>query len=215
MDLESEPFSPSSAREHANLTNIVRELVDEIQRHTDTVQGNRVPATTNADSLNEVVKELVSTERSYVKRLRILKTDYADPLRSFARNKDTAIIPPYEAKTLFGNIDHLLPVNEAFLTDLEKMEKMALKGGLGVGDVALKHFKTLRGFEHYRQYYAKREEAQRIFEHEVKRSSRFSEYIDVSTHLAFIRRSASIMPAASVSNTLRPTCATKSVYASS
>ncbi|EIW61568.1 uncharacterized protein TRAVEDRAFT_162896 [Trametes versicolor FP-101664 SS1] len=162
MDLESEPLSPSSAREHANLTNI----------------GNRVPATTNADSLNEVVKELVSTERSYVKRLRILKTDYADPLRSFARNKDTAIIPPYEAKTLFGNIDHLLPVNEAFLTDLEKMEKMALKGGLGVGDVALKHFKTLRGFEHYRQYYAKREEAQRIFEHEVKRSSRFSEYID-------------------------------------
>ncbi|KAH9855021.1 hypothetical protein C2E23DRAFT_725243 [Lenzites betulinus] len=162
MDMESEPLSPSSAQENTNLTNI----------------GSRIPATTNWDAFNEVLKELVSTERSYVKRLHMLKTDYADPLRSFARSKETAIIPPYEAKTLFGNIDNLLPVNEAFLTDLEKMEKMAHKGGPGVGDVALKHFKTLRGFEHYRQYYAKREEAQRIFEHEVKKSSRFSEYID-------------------------------------
>ncbi|KAI0776132.1 hypothetical protein BD413DRAFT_261330 [Trametes elegans] len=163
MDMESEPLSPSSSQQNTNLTNI---------------GSSRVPAVTNTDALNEVIRELVSTERSYVKRLRILKTDYADPLRSFARSKETAIIPPYEAKTLFGNVDNLLPVNEAFLTDLEKMEKMAHKGGPGVGDVALKHFKTLRGFEHYRQYYAKREEAQRIFEHEMKRGSRFAEYID-------------------------------------
>ncbi|KAI0677226.1 hypothetical protein C8Q78DRAFT_961156 [Trametes maxima] len=162
MDMESEPLTPSTSQQYTNLSNI----------------GSRVPPTTNWDALNEVIKELVNTERSYVKRLRILKDDYADPLRKFAKSKETAIIAPYEAKTLFGNVDHLLPVNEAFLTDLEKMERMAHKGGPGVGDVALKHFKTLRGFEHYRQYYAKREEAQRILEHEVKKSSRFSEFID-------------------------------------
>ncbi|KAH9899528.1 hypothetical protein C8Q73DRAFT_680169 [Cubamyces lactineus] len=162
MDLESEPLSPSSSQQQANLSHI----------------GSRVPAVTNRDALNEVIKELVNTERTYVKRLRILKTDYADPLRNFARSKETAIIAAYEAKTLFGNIDQLLPVNEAFLTDLEKMERMAHKGGPGVGDVALKHFKKLKGFEHYRQYYAKREEAQRLFEHEIKKSSRFAEYID-------------------------------------
>lgn len=130
-------------------------------------------------------------------------------MRSFARSKDTAIIPPYEAKTLFGNIDHILPVNEAFLTDLEKMEKTAHKGGPGVGDVALKHFKTLRGFEHYRQYYAKREEAQRIFEHEVKKSTRFTEYIDVSSWMAVTLGSGWMMLVNSASNTRRPTCATK------
>ncbi|CDO69915.1 hypothetical protein BN946_scf184568.g1 [Trametes cinnabarina] len=162
MDMESEPLSPSSSQQQANLSSI----------------GARVPVVTNRNALNEVVKELVNTERTYVKRLRILKTDYADPLRSFARSKETAIIAAYEAKTLFGNVDQLLPVNEAFLTDLEKMERMAHKGGPGVGDVALKHFKKLKGFEHYRQYYAKREEAQRIFEHEIKKSSRFAEYID-------------------------------------
>ncbi|KAJ3506741.1 hypothetical protein NLJ89_g6700 [Agrocybe chaxingu] len=131
-------------------------------------------------ALASVVNELVTSERSYVKRLQILKNDYADPLRNFARSKDTAIIPAYEAKTLFGNIDNLLPVNEAFLTDLEKMiAPNGLKSVGGVGDVALRHFRELRGFEQYKQYYVKREDAQAIFEKEVsKRSSRFASFID-------------------------------------
>lgn len=136
---------------------------------------------TDTTALTSVINELVSSERSYVRRLQILKNDYADPLRSFARNKDTAILPAYEAKTLFGNIDNLLPINEAFLTDLERMmSPHGPKTVGGVGDVALRHFKELRGFEQYKQYYIKREEAQAIFEREVsKRSSRFGAYIDV------------------------------------
>ncbi|KAG2156207.1 hypothetical protein DEU56DRAFT_766033 [Suillus clintonianus] len=140
----------------------------------------RKRALTDSTALTDVVNELVNTERSYVKRLRILKNDYADPLRQFSRNKNTAILPPYEAKTLFGNIDNFLPVNEAFLLDLEKM--VAPDGPKtvgGVGDVALRHFKDIRGFEHYRQYYVKREEAQSIFEREMmKKSSGFAAYID-------------------------------------
>ncbi|OAX44507.1 hypothetical protein K503DRAFT_861342 [Rhizopogon vinicolor AM-OR11-026] len=140
----------------------------------------RKRALTDSTALTDVVNELVNTERSYVKRLQILKSDYADPLRQFSRNKNTAILPAYEAKTLFGNIDNLLPVNEAFLLDLEKMvAPNGLKTVGGVGDVALRHFKDLRGFEHYKQYYVKREEAQLIFEREMmKKSSGFSAYID-------------------------------------
>jgi hypothetical protein len=49
--------------------------------------------------------------------------------------------------------------------------------------VALRHFKELRGFEQYKQYYVKREDAQVIFEREVsKRSSGFADYIDVRYH---------------------------------
>ncbi|KAF5358949.1 hypothetical protein D9758_004743 [Tetrapyrgos nigripes] len=135
---------------------------------------------TDTSALTSAINELVTTEQSYVKRLRTLKQDYADPLRKFAKNKNTAILDKYEAKTLFGNIDNLLPVNEAFLTDLEKM--CAPNGARtvgGVGDVALKHFKELSGFEQYKQYYVKREEAQRIFEREVaKRGSPFGNFID-------------------------------------
>lgn len=117
-----------------------------------------------------------------MKKLQTLKKDYADPLRNFARSKSTAIISKYEATTLFGNIDSLLPVNEAFLTDLEKMiAPNGYKAVGGVGDVALRHFKELKGFEQYRQYYVKREEAQRFIEQEMeKRSSPFEDYIEVS-----------------------------------
>ena len=125
---------------------------------------------TNTSALADITKELLNTERNYVKKLRILKAEYADPLRNFSKSKHTAIIPPYEAKTIFGNIDQLLPVNEAFLADLEKMEN----GGPGVGDIALKHFKVLKGFENYRQYFAKHEEVQKLFEQEVKKNSRFA-----------------------------------------
>lgn len=118
-----------------------------------------------------------------MKKLQNLKLDYADPLRNFARSKSTAIIPKYEATTLFGNLDNLLPVNEAFLTDLEKMlAPNGLRTVGGIGDVALRHFKDSKGFEQYKQYYVKREEAQRIFQREVaKRSSPFAAYIDVCT----------------------------------
>ncbi|KAJ7507977.1 hypothetical protein B0H11DRAFT_1969560 [Mycena galericulata] len=142
--------------------------------------GQRKRALTDSSALTSAINELVDTERTYVKRLRSLKNDYADPLRNFARSKNTSIIPAYEAKTLFGNVDNLLPVNEAFLTDLEKM--LAPNGAKvvgGVGDVALRHFKELRGFEQYKQYYVKREDAQLIFEREMSRkSSPFAAYID-------------------------------------
>ncbi|KAF8557012.1 hypothetical protein OG21DRAFT_1596146 [Imleria badia] len=146
-----------------------------ISHHTGELQRKR--SATDTSALSEVINELVNTERSYVKRLRTLKNDYADPLRQFSKSKSTSILPPYEAKTLFGNIDNLLPVNEAFLADLEKM--VAPSGSRNIGDVALRHFKDLRGFEHYRQYYVKREEAQSIFEREMlKKSSGFAAYID-------------------------------------
>jgi protein ECT2 len=136
---------------------------------------------TDSSALSSAINELVSTERTYVQRLQMLKNDYADPLRNFARSKSTAIIPAREARIMFGNIDNILPVNEAFLMDLEKMlAPNGLQTVGGVGDVALKHFKTCPGFELYGKYYTHREEAQQIFEKEVSRKgSPFGAYIDV------------------------------------
>lgn len=164
-------------------------LVCNINNYDLTLNKNesntRPRALTNTSALMDLVNELVSTERTYVQRLRILKDSYADPLRSYARSKDTAIIAPYEAKILFGNVDQLLPVNEAFLHDLEQM--LAPDGAQtvgGVGDVALHHFKELRAFECYKQYYSKREEAQAIFKREMskKSSTGFAAFVEVGIH---------------------------------
>ncbi|KAF8759902.1 RhoGEF domain [Rhizoctonia solani] len=155
----------------------VQELVASLGEPMPVQDMPYLPRSANAAVLSEVVTELVTTERSYLKRLSMLKSSYADPLRSFAKTKDTSIIDAYAAKTLFGNVDQLIPVSEAFLADLEIM----LSGqGLGVGDVVIKHFRDLRAFDCYKQYYTKREEAQQIFEREVskKSSTGFASYID-------------------------------------
>lgn len=65
---------------------------------------------------------------------------YAVPLRQLARDRDTAIIPLYEAQRLFGNVGEVLGANQAFLKELESL----LKQGVGeckrrIGDVVYKH----------------------------------------------------------------------------
>lgn len=113
-----------------------------------------------------------------------MKESYADPLRSYARSKDTALIAAYDAKILFGNIDQLLPANEALLHDLEQM--LTPDGAQtvgGVGDVVLYHFRDMKAFECYKQYYSKREEAQAIFRREMakKSSTGFAAFVEVSS----------------------------------
>ena len=78
-------------------------------------------------------------------------------------------------------------MNEAFLVDLERMLSPDGYEVGGIGDVALKHFRERRGFENYKQYYAKREEAQAIFEREVRKTSGsgFSAFIDVRPPVPF------------------------------
>ncbi|KAJ2525905.1 hypothetical protein EV175_007704, partial [Coemansia sp. RSA 1933] len=46
---------------------------------------------------NNVIQELIETERSYVEKLRALIDIYAVPLRSAARSANNALIPAYDA----------------------------------------------------------------------------------------------------------------------
>jgi len=63
---------------------------------------------------------------------------YADPLRKFAKDEMSKIIPLYEAKTLFCNIDAIVPAAAVFLADLEAMFDAGM-GSSTVGDVCLRH----------------------------------------------------------------------------
>ena len=101
--------------------------------------GASRPATPPADAsphkqddkrYHSLVDELIKTEKSYLSRLRALKINYADPLREFAKDRNTQIIPLYEAKNIFGNIDQVANASAAFLSDLESGD---------VADVCLRH----------------------------------------------------------------------------
>lgn len=160
-------------------------------------------STPDPRKLEPLVTELLTTERTYVRRLRALKTvrppcrrlyvksgqsadpacryfgqTYADPLRIFAKDPSMAIIPSYNATALFGNLDVLLAVNEAFLADLERIG--AGGGPLGIGDVALRHFRDLRAFDCYRHYYDACEDAQAMLSDMVARRRNFAEFVAAS-----------------------------------
>ncbi|KAK0554988.1 hypothetical protein OC846_001845 [Tilletia horrida] len=96
------------------------------------------------------LNELANLERSYVRRIDALYHDYAIPLRQLARDKDTAIIPLYEAHKVFSNINEILSCNQAFLYELE----IALREGLSaaraqIGAILYKH---MIFFSCYKEY---------------------------------------------------------------
>ncbi|KZS91196.1 hypothetical protein SISNIDRAFT_456791 [Sistotremastrum niveocremeum HHB9708] len=161
-----------------DVQDLIASLGEHLPASTDTMPSSTPDPSLHQSSkpdptaLADVIHEFITTERSYLSRITMLKTAYADPLRNFARSNDSAIIPRYEAKTLFGNIDALVPVHAAFLADLEA------HGEKRIGDVALKHFKILNAFECYKLYYSKREEAQAIFEREMGKKSGFASFVD-------------------------------------
>ncbi|GMK59311.1 hypothetical protein CspeluHIS016_0703260 [Cutaneotrichosporon spelunceum] len=144
-------------------------------------QPEREVESSNQEELGKLlrgrIEELVRTERSYVSRIKALKLSYADPLRHFAKSPSTSIIPVYEAKTLFGNIDAVLPAAMTFLADLEKMWDSG-QADMVVGDVCLNHLKTLKTLDCYGTYIANQDEAQKTFNEMKRKHSRFVTFID-------------------------------------
>ncbi|CDZ96192.1 Dbl homology (DH) domain [Phaffia rhodozyma] len=149
------------------------------------------PSLPNLSKLPPLLSELLSTEQTYVRRLRALKQTYADPLRLFSKDPSTAIIPVYNANQLFGNIDVIIKVNEAFLADLETVigqgqhsteYKVDTEDEWGIGDVALKHFKDLRAFDCYKTYYDKCEDAQTMFADMIVKRKQFADFVSASKY---------------------------------
>ncbi|OWZ53685.1 hypothetical protein C368_04069 [Cryptococcus neoformans 125.91] len=149
----------------------------------DDARENTGPVWTAAKSdemkkkLTNVIDELVRTERSYLSRIHALKTAYADRLRLYSKDPNQQLIPPYEAKAMFANIELIVPASMAFLGDLEGMLRSGHAEDL-VGDVCLKHFKTLRTFDPYRTYLSKQDESQKLFQDSLKKFIGFGTFIE-------------------------------------
>lgn len=59
-------------------------------------------------------------------------------MRLYSKDPNQQLIPPYEAKAMFANIELIVPASMAFLGDLEGMLQSGHAEDL-VGDVCLKH----------------------------------------------------------------------------
>ncbi|GAC77159.1 hypothetical protein PANT_25c00006 [Moesziomyces antarcticus T-34] len=140
-----------------------------------TAPSSAKPSKVDSARLFARVQELIDTERSYVNRIDVLHQKYAIPLRTLAKDRDTAIIPLYEAQRLFGNIGEIAGANRAFLNDLERLASQgqdSLRAGLG--DVLYNHMSC---FSCYTEYFANFEKAKHI-EQTLAKHRAFCDFAD-------------------------------------
>ena len=77
------------------------------------------PATENSEKRENLIHEILATERTYVARLKSLIDDYAVPMRAASR-RGKGFIGTYETNALFPNtLDAILLLNTDFLRALE------------------------------------------------------------------------------------------------
>lgn len=122
------------------------------------------PPKVDLERVRQNLHELWVTEESYLRKIKSLlrvrwkvflsfiemqadqfplMQDYASPLRSFSRKRETAIIPQFEATHLFINIEQLVPIAEGFERDLrqidEEMRRDRSRLPSGFGETILSH----------------------------------------------------------------------------
>ncbi|PWN86609.1 hypothetical protein FA10DRAFT_270161 [Acaromyces ingoldii] len=135
------------------------------------------------EKFEAMLQELLYTEKSYVKRVEALYRKYAVPLRQLAKDKDTAIMPLYEAQRLFGNIGEIVGANTAFLRDLESYAESRERerrgsGRISTGNLGEIVYRNMACFSCYSEYFGNFEKAKHI-EQTMNRSNKaFRDFVD-------------------------------------
>ncbi|KAG8218645.1 hypothetical protein J3R82DRAFT_4309, partial [Butyriboletus roseoflavus] len=110
---------------------------------------------------------LVPRKKSFVEDVQDLVLSLGDP---WLGQDDNNILPSATETTITQHAGELQ--RKRSVTDSSALSEV-------INELVNTERSDLRGFEHYKQYYVKREEAQSIFEREMmKKSSGFSAYID-------------------------------------
>ncbi|GAA5850949.1 hypothetical protein JCM8547_009139 [Rhodosporidiobolus lusitaniae] len=131
------------------------------------------------DKVRQNLHELWVTEESYVRKMSSLLRDYALPLRSFSKKRETAIIPSFEANHLFINIEQLVPVAEAFERDLRDLvgQLQRNRSSLpdGFGELILRHVEQMQPYKKWLSNVAASDAIRQNLE---KTNSSFREFIE-------------------------------------
>ncbi|GAA5964476.1 hypothetical protein JCM3765_006294 [Sporobolomyces pararoseus] len=137
------------------------------------------PPKVDLDRVRQNLHELWVTEESYLRKIKSLLRDYALPLRSFSRKRETAIIPQFEASHLFINIEQLVPIAEGFERDLrlidEEMRRDRTRLPTGFGEKILSHVEKMEPFKQWLANVGSSEAIRRDLD---QRNSSFREFIE-------------------------------------
>ncbi|BGP22351.1 hypothetical protein JCM10295v2_001230 [Rhodotorula toruloides] len=131
------------------------------------------------DKVRQSLQELWVTEESYLRKVSSLLKDYAIPLRTFSKRRDTAVIPQFEATHLFINLEQLVPIAEAFEADLRQLVSQMQKDKSGLpadfGEVILQHVEQMQP---YKKWLANVSASEAIRRELDKHNSSFREFVE-------------------------------------
>lgn len=88
----------------------------------------------------KIIRETVATEERYLSSLRKCVNSFLEPLRAHRK------VPRADVETLFGGIEHLVPLNESLLADLREAE---VDDTISLGDVFLRWAAFLKLYQSY------------------------------------------------------------------
>jgi hypothetical protein len=75
----------------------------------------------SADELrSKILEEILETERSYLRKLRLVVNLVKEPLSIQIKNKSTTLITPQQLEKLFSNMDEIIGTSAAFMEVLER-----------------------------------------------------------------------------------------------
>lgn len=130
----------------------------------------------NVDSLTskqrhreEVIREILTTERDYVKDLDVLVAVFVIPLRAMS------VLPEAEIVKLFSNVEMFTAVNSQMLQELEKRVAEAPATGACVGDV----FKLMSNFLKMYNVYCSQYYSAIAFLETLEKNVSFKHFLDI------------------------------------
>ncbi|WFC97315.1 hypothetical protein MYAM1_000025 [Malassezia yamatoensis] len=132
-------------------------------------------------TLEHALKELLTSERTYVKRVEALLHRYAIPLRQLAQDQDTQIIPAHEAERMFGNLGEIVAANKMLLCELEILFEQGYSTmAASIGDIMEQN---MHRFACYDEYMGDFEQAKTIYTQMLKNKA-FRGFIERTQHNA-------------------------------
>ncbi|KAK4052028.1 hypothetical protein OIV83_002322 [Microbotryomycetes sp. JL201] len=125
------------------------------------------------------LRELHDTEKSYLVKIQSLEKHFARPLRTFARDKNTAVIDTFSAAHLFINIEQLVPISQRFERDLAQVKLFLTHTSTGLppgfGDMILDNVRNMGPFRKWLAAYASADTLRRDLE---RTSSSFKQFVE-------------------------------------
>lgn len=135
-----------------------------------TRSGDLFPQEENVSHRTKLVREVVSSEESYVSSLKTLVHHYYHPLRVHPDKKVSIHMP-----TIFGNIESILQLNSDLLTELQqRIKKWSDKQLLGDIFIRIAPFLKL-----YAKYGTNYENAINLYQKEMKENSAFKDAVEL------------------------------------